>query len=232
MAEIFEPQSDHFGGTTPPQIHSIVSGEAVTSFRQCMRRYSWFDLSYYAFGSSGTFASAYVTNRQVGPSTLARGVHGYVLPIYAGWRGSLRVRSVPLTRYIYANGASFVGYHLLPESEIHTTMSRRKTTAASSGFQLVANQTEFEQLVDRTWTGQSITLAMQGSITAVELPYYSTRRFSTYLDALAFRHVVYYMNRLAQVFVHGNIGDEFFVATGDDFNCFFFLGVPAIWHIP
>ena len=198
-----------------------------------MKRYSWLHISRFTESLGSGFIRAHIVNRRVGPEHMPRSIHGYVLSAYAGWRGSFRIRSKPVTRYVHVSGAANVDFHVLPVTGFTSVIARRtRLTEDKDDTVLYESATQFETSMDRTWTGEQVAIEVQGQTTAIELPFYGIRRFFTSAQNLAFRHAVYYNASPSQPFAFIALQDEFFAATGDDFNCFFFLGVPAIWVSP
>jgi hypothetical protein len=209
----------------------FLSGEKVNSFRTCMKRFGLrrrvgVTLTQAAFSTvySSMYTSAYALLR--GDPTLPGGgtnapmsVMGYVTPCFAGWRGSVRMK------YFQLGDTPAGGY------------AHRGDTPADTGF---TNLTEFTDhgvalSTMETFSGAQYTNPVSGGNLEFEIPWYADVRFSQPAKefdrasyALGARVTFTTTNPSNAEVVKMLVMDEL-QAIGEDYNLFFFLGVPPIW---
>jgi hypothetical protein len=208
----------------------FLSGEKVNSFRTCMKRFGLrrrvgVTLTQAAFSTvySSLYTSSYPLLR--GDSTAVGGgtnipmsMMGYAVPVYAAWRGSTRIK------YFQIGDIPAGGY-------IH-----RGDIPSDSGF---TNLTEFTDhgVALRTmeaFSGAQYTNSVSGGNLEVEIPWYSgvrftiPKRFNEASFALGARATFTTTNPTNAEQVKMLVMDEL-QAIGEDYNLFFFLGVPPMW---
>ena len=229
------------GGKEIPVCHSFLSGEAINTFRTCLKRYSlirrlsWYNpnmpaTSVVTFSSqcNGYFpVRAYNVDTVRFPGTL----HAYVSSAYSGWRGSTRVRIIPAIEQSQSLDVD-VGSPKIARFENAAWGDPETMTAALS----VTAFDEHAYTKDQSWSGTQVTNDAAGGVLAVELPYYAAERFATTgrspsntSASLGAEFDVSAVNKgttPASLFVSWDL----YMNVGEDYNLFFFLGVPAIWR--
>jgi hypothetical protein len=155
----------------------------------------------------------------------------YLTPAYGGWRGAIRYK-----------------YLLLPYSatEHHATHSVSRFPE-SSGYNSVnllsvgsSPNTSARNMLrqDTGWSGMTVSPAHTQPVLEVELPFYSPNRFAyakaltvdggySYDDTDTMNHR-YVVNATDDA--NTRLSVRRYVATGEDFNLFFFTNVPTMWE--
>ena len=205
------------GGQPMAHKDCILGAEQVHSFRACLKRYAYFDQLFHSYFGLSSIRNTLITDRMVSPSSLIDGsIQKYVISCFSGWKGSWRIRVVPISRQ-EVNG---------PNAPIYpnpvTSISRIDATVNAT-FQTTGGPLE----VGVEWSGTAISAPNSSGVLGVELPYYNQVRFSTFAEVIAsFRHMIF-LGRPQNVVTE--TVDDVYVSVGNDFNLFFFLGVPPLW---
>jgi len=217
------------GGTDSLEhINCLLGCESVHSFRTCLRRYCFRETNKTSVGASGQRSIAIQIRRGVDPSAFPSGtMMNYVSQSYYGWRGSMRVRTVPICRYLYQDEST---PGIISVNQPFLTVISRVQSTTDSNITEQGNLSSW--FVDDYWSGTQITTEPMSFATSIELPYYSNTRFSkTFEDE---RVLTYELATTVQVISGAgtsftNVSDLHIACPGDDFGFFFFLGVPALW---
>lgn len=212
------------GGHEVDHLPCLLGVEEVTSFRTCLKRYNFFKKTFAdSFNSAGS-TLALVNEFSVSPWNHSQGsMIRYVSSNYSGWRGSMRVRAIPLGRYL-----SFETDNKIWFPYMFATTINRKHAPADTTY----TTTLVEDSIDEFWSGSQFSVDNMSQAVAIELPFYATARFITEdadsrVRALTFSHVVYRARNSHSVTTQTE--DLFTTAIGDDFGLHFFLGVAPVW---
>lgn len=223
------------------QMLHVHYGEAVTSFRQCLKRYNlhtvsginvsravWYrriqnNLPYHKGRAPGALHGGYSYSKMT--------LLNYLLPAYTGYRGSSRWKymlfggDVNLNSYMSATRLPFGGGF----EEVSTVDQGVRTTRLMN----------YEALINLpdSWPGVCATSTNVNPVLEVELPYMSNLRFGfakqANLTSATFNN---YYHRLDANCGSGvnNIRTAVrlacFNSVGEDFNMFFFTGCPIAYR--
>lgn len=211
------------GGKQQDVVTDIIAGEKIVSFRQCMKRYAHFEL--FSVNTVQVNTTLAATNtRVINPKNTKSGsIHNFALSNFAGWKGSFRMRFVPISRsvitYSTGNGTFF------NSNSLSSARAGRITDPSYGSF--VATYTDVDQSFG--WDGMQIAPRVSGEVLSIELPYYDTKRFrSVDDDTLGVIHQVIWAAHPSYLGL-SFMQDDVYISIGDDFNTFFFLGVQPIW---
>jgi len=218
-------------------VSRVVGGERVRSFRSCLRRYQmeksdWIS----AYIPSGTW-KIYNLRYSTCPTKLYYGfglytpgmtMSCYVASAYSGYRGSRRFKMVQYNRLTH-NGDSALF------AKPTDTMVKGGWVNAADGDTVVdhTNYTFWQEANKDSWRGVVIAAEPASKVLDFEVPFYSNQRFlpttqeSTTVKQQA-QMTCSYRNAIPYAII-----DEFsldvYSSIGDDYNLFFFCGVPPIW---
>lgn len=111
------------------------------------------------------------------------------------------------------------------------------TPVTTSSILTEDNFNERGYVKDQAWSGTQVTNDAAGGVLAVEIPWYSNIRFNyTYVGNVISKALGYEFDAIA---INKGITDDslfvswdHYVSVGEDYNVFFFLGVPALWNVP
>lgn len=240
----------------------VYFGDPVVSFRQCLKRYQFVRAaSIETTGTAAQSASkkfAYFTTptvplfRGFTNGGVDRAIHttvgtstaynftkftllNYLLPAYAGRRGGLRWK-----------------YHIVGMTTSATSAMIVSDSAPGSGYgsgwaQIAVGQSTLPQPSTRhaqwltywphTWCASHATLLEQNPTLEVEFPYYSLSRFvparKLNYSAAGDASVPFHTVRIAGTFASAEVPALLsYVSVAEDFNLFFFSGVPIIYSYP
>lgn len=216
------------GGNPMSHLECVLGSEEIASFRACLRRNNFFKATHitdnYPNGSRYFYFSNYVS---IDPGNHPEGtMMKYVSSNYAGFRGSMRFRSYPLTRF----GFNFVGsssaYQWTPAT--FRTIVDRSWSPSDLGSVTSSPSGDFRW--DEMWSGAQFSTKEMSEVTSIEVPYYSRFRFHSATEderVLTLRHTVVQQ----PITPNGNTecGDVFTTSIGSDFMLYFFLGVAPMW---
>lgn len=216
-----------FGNTKIMDTDLVYYGEGIDSLRTLLRRYTY--VTHYTMSTSSLGAKQ-VVERKLSAFPLLRGtVFGtatlaansllsYVAPLYKGWRGSIRWKWVKVgsdNNNGFTSNATFVIRQ--PNSNMSNDVSYTQTTISNPRNDVGAGVIGY---IDE----QAPTLEF-------EVPFQVNRRFANARIAENQRSPSYYSVRS---FMRDN-GTAFhtkeywsYVAAGEDFQLFFFAGVPRL----
>jgi hypothetical protein len=237
--------SDGFSWLADP----VIAGEHITSFRQCVKRYSQHTLlgasaiasnNYLAIHKQPAFPYYYGADTlgvdRVGAVPVNRCTNtilNWITPAYTGWRGSLRWKIVPFGAPCcsWFMGAKRCGSDCSYEDnwvEIDIVNSANPSTVSR------AMREDFQADVAGGWDGIVVTSTQHNPVLEFEIPYYNRRRFITPEEHQAIASSegmgwwLYFGKSAA-----ATLGDRFvfntYVAAGEDFSLFFFSGIPRMY---
>jgi hypothetical protein len=234
--------------TSDPTYH-VFFGEQITSFRQMMKRYNYANCYiidvptemfinsniapalplYRGYAPDAIHPSSGFANFNFVPMTLIN----WLMPCFAGWRGSLRWKAMFLWQGRPLD-------HALPLMSV----TRLRAVNGYVNNNLIIPQNASDSLTNEIYTiefndthnGHAATPALQNPILEFEVPFYSTRRFGNARDATL---ITGSTNAGASVklstatFSGANTGEQAvmrkYVAIGEDFNFHFFKGIPYLY---
>lgn len=233
-------------------LNKVFTGESITSFRQMIKRYNL----HTCVANNGS--TPVVTQTQQGMFPYLRGdvagaihqtgtlqsynycntimIH-WVTYVFSGWRGSTRWKllprgiiseNAPITMYAQRWNRKFLDYDSRVGSLLSTLTPSEAGFSAVSGL-TISNISEFAKspngLNGIAWTYDRVNPALE-----FEVPYYDTKRFepgkrenlTEDLDK-GFETNVYYDG-------NGTTAINYYVAAGEDFQPFFFTGMPRLFY--
>lgn len=242
---------------TLPQTNLMYTGESIQSFRTMLKRYNrW--MTFGATGNPA--GAAYVKYEGKAFPLLRGNVNGayhntstaaaynycntillhWVTYMFSGWRGGIRYKVIPKRGIQYcditasrhtANGGTFSivsgNYTELPLS----SLSEIAESTVYSGSQLDAEQTGHE--------GLAYTTSQVNPVLEFEVPWYSQYRFSpgktqnwATLDDDYSQFMTIFIN---QIYDRPDYTPavgcyDLFVAAGEDYQTFFFTGLPRMYY--
>jgi hypothetical protein len=231
------------GDRIPKTFNTFTSGETVKSLRTLLKRYflrrsivATTDVQTGTYNSIKWTGTAYPYMPDVpfpGSSTgVFRGpftIHSLVAYCYAGWRGSFRIKLLPA---LIGNGNQW------PRASI--TVSRGTFVRMEDPTYLPHSRNQFganncDEIFDYSFNGCQVSNEASGNVLDFEIPWYSNERFGPILPDPVARNMSYeaslYVDNptdaVRSVFgIYKEYG-----AIGEDYNLFFFTGVPPIWFI-
>lgn len=239
------------------------SGEQITSFRQCIKRYSQHAIhgSYLEATTPKYQAFGYYVHKQpafpymygyepggVDEDGLGKPFNDctftlldYLAPAFAGWRGSLRWKIMPIqapccswmleAKRCGSNCNYEDNFVYFNQDDFASSNPKAFTTAIRS---------ELQSDLQGGWDGIVTTATQHNPVLEFSIPYYNNRRFmtlqrNTALDSSA--GMGWWMR-----FTNTSAGQgdpvvtpaksiilNSYVAAGEDFNFFFFRGVPRLY---
>jgi len=233
------------GGSELPQTMRVfTAGECVKSWRTILKRYTLrrsiminSTIPIDKFASIYFSGNAYPYMPDVPYPNVSGGVfrgpftpHALIFYCYAGWRGSYRTKLLPA---VIGNGQQW--------SSTSMTVARGNAIEVSDPILQLYDRDpngvhDFDADHDSSWSGCQISNPVQGNVLDFELPWYSGYRFSSPVVATVAREMGYEATTLLDN-PGANDRDVFaivkeFSAIGEDYNLFFFLGVPPLWYKP
>lgn len=227
-----------------PNSH-VFFGESFASVRTLLKRYcyhtSYLTSQSHAYIIESNFPSEpgqskvprHVTSAAATPPSTpytysAMTYLNWFVPCYVGWRGSLRSKYISALRSTYHNVRRFA-------EPVHQADCGINSYAISYGNPNIAARAHWGLL--RSTAGNDMTVMATDGATEVEFPFYSHRRFAParrFLDGSTTGgnewlgenggHLVAIASDASIPQYH----TVRFVAAGDDFSCFMFVGQPGI----
>jgi hypothetical protein len=174
---------------------------------------NWTGTSY--FGSPGiTYSGGTLRDPMI--------IQAYVTNAYSAWRGSTRHKIFPVSRshastITVARGEGLYG----------------DVSVSAVGANTVALRNALKPL-DESWSGCEVSTHASGHVVDIELPWYSQERFATPGSLNFGTNAMSYTATIPTIVTSaGNLGEVYseYSAIGEDFNTFFFLGVPPMWRL-
>ena len=230
------------GAPTNKSAAAFIAGESISSLRPLLKRYTIRD-AHYAFVSSLSGAIASVTvvgdnmepifrrdesaapsrnmerRGNVVPTTLYR----WILPAFAGYRGSRRGKLLPM-----GNRSSLGLSTWLQRADVSRFLAT-EVLGDSGDDQEELNS--YIDTVDSTGNGTIVSTTNMSGAIEYEMPWYERLRFTSRHLNTDVRNI--YNGILAQFFMAPDVGTVgkrvpvlHFEAAGDDWNVFYFKGVP------
>ena len=229
------------GGNEKLDVFSIIAGESIDSFRTCMKRYTLLrrivwddDVLPGVIQSMITSTTPYPEIRRPAipafwsdfPTTM----YGYVHYAYYGFRGSTRYRYVPRIAGSEAPLDLFISSASVSRDD---AVGNTAPFTSDAIYQAAGTMDAVAFDTDESWSGTIVTNKVAGDVLECEVPFYGFFRF-----AIAGAGLSRGLGHSLQAFAI-NTGDaevpvlqvwDQFISTGEDYNLFFFLGVPAMWR--
>lgn len=163
----------------------------------------------------------------------------YISKMFLGWRGSIRWTFDTSTLNVSGGSDQF--------NSVSTVISRGLTTARTARTKLLNNPATPIQNVNVTLVDDEDTAYFQGAfvgntsvnpLSSVEVPFYSNRRFEFVNYEQSFADIVEQPCYNFSTVLPGSASDtdisflRCFCSAGEDFNLFFFNGMPPIYYQP
>lgn len=165
----------------------------------------------------------------------------YLGPAYIGWRGGVRYRYVLKNANFLNTNVTIKGYRDPDESTTLGPETGEIVVQYSAANAVTAGKSPLDSLSPTLFTGNHTTLSESQNVLAIELPFYSTKRFALnqtlqpgnyaydYSDSM--RHAVEWQRIDNGGFSpQGGATFEVYVAAGDDFSFNYFLSAPALLY--
>lgn len=244
------PEIAMFGSpTAEDKLASIYMGERVASFRALIKRYCYQDTVGYATNAGPSTVFRLRHSRSPRPifrgytsqgintdpvlgtpvNAVATSILAYAMAPFAGWKGNLRYKFVPCQntirrpgRVVLSRGSTSSGY----------------TTDDSGVYQLTPDNLQFLGTKDCAgWAGALVTTTENSNVLEFEQPWYADSRFSQVVMSATKTGSNNGFNLNATTFFDDGqptespdfIGFDAWIAAGDEFNLFFFSGIPSMW---
>lgn len=228
---------------TDPSSH-IFHGEVFRSIRSLLKRYC-----YHSTLMLGEFDTRYVidsvfpiepgkprypTNATITPSPQnyeysTMTYLNWFTPCYVGWRGSLRSKFLPM-------GRSDMNIIVRRFAE-PLAMNERNVYARNLDYNNVGTSANIREML-KVGAGHAAYICNSDGAAEVDFPFYSPQRFAParrFLDGTGSGGNEWLGENagfmMAQVHVNGS-GISRFVAAGDDFSLFMFVGQPGVYRRP
>jgi hypothetical protein len=237
------PTIDHVGSTDSVlPLGLITSGEVVSSFRQCMKRYAFErmvgaskNLTGVRIGLVTMQGAAYPIYRGEVPSgglnqggtfnEVSTTIHSYVCGAFSQWRGSTRFK-------LYKACVMKPDYMVLSRGGGLASLN-----IAENFLRDFDNRCAVGVAIDDSWSGSQITTANQSDMLDFELPFYIKTRcaptkFFNATRALGWTLRAWFAPKPSEPNQDYELNYMVFRSVGEDFNVFFFLGVPPMWYTP
>lgn len=226
------------GKSTNLSIMGVLAGEQVTSFRVLLKRYCLNRfIPYIAAVGAGGYARVtwsgngyfpnpgepQITNLFEGSNT----IQAYFTRAFAGWRGATRFKLLPATNAISGGTSSYSllinrGDAYWADPDISTALMDKN--GVRSMYDL-----------EESWSGSLVTNPVSGNTAQFEIPWYAAQRFAftspaTFgSSAIGYEATLLQANPLSTTVTLSGVFMEY-VSVGEDFNTFFFVGVPPLFQ--
>jgi hypothetical protein len=241
---------------TMPATNLAFTGESILSFRTMLKRYNrwltfgrgtdadacWINLQAKAFPAlrGNVTGAIHTTATATSYNYVNTVLLHWVTYMFSGWRGSIRYKVIPRRGIQYCD---IMASRHTANGGIFSIASGAYTTAALSSQSEIAESTVLSgSTADAEQTGHegvAYTNSHVNPVLEFEIPYYSQFRFapgktqnwSTASDDFA-QHYSVFVN---QVNDRPDIGIsvgcyDMFVAAGEDFQTYFFTGLPRMYY--
>lgn len=224
----------------------VYSGEAITSWRQCLKRYCFHNASK-AYLGSGSSSIAIIGRMNRPDFPLYRGfqtdgVHAtaaaqpynyvrptilnWVTPAYVGWRGGIRWKYHVMTNNLSNINGCTLTVNRIP---FNPGWNQSETSFATSNTSSVIARA-FTAAYPTMWQGGSVTNTTTNPGINVEVPYqFNGRYFNARRKDMATPNTGFRAHEA--VYISSTQGPVLgaYCAAADDFTCFFFVSVPIVW---
>lgn len=221
------------GGDVKPEVFSIVCGEVIPSFRTCLKRYGGirtvlvdYDAVVDNFAKIDLYCGSVVPMKEqkIGGTEYAQSttLFSYVSQCYAGVRGAFRVKLVPILNDSTAKRLPPLMFRRKSDVNWSPAVAVNYPKTAP-GIESYHNDND-----GGSWDGVVHGNELTGGVVEAEVPYYSNRRFRSPSTPLAGHEGGGYIITIASEAVQ--MIYRHFVSAGEDYNLFFFLGVPTVWR--
>jgi hypothetical protein len=239
---------------TTPESSIAVAGEKFTGFRQALKRYNKHAVQASAAQADapGNTQNVY-RNELVQPAIpyppgyepvlgvnsvpgMARGnyccqtMFSYILPCFAGWRGSIRWKTVPICYCTDCIGTQTVA-RCGTNCDYSQNFDNVEVTVIDPAGSVSSAIAEYFTYLDYNgWDGAAIAISNVNCALEWEIPYYNRFRFQTYNhDVAKYKSEGLGFRWRAEYCGGGKMFFNTYCAAGEDFNAFFFRGVPCMW---
>jgi hypothetical protein len=233
-----------------PQLNSVYTGEAIASFRQMLKRYGfWMGLgdlgSKLVYGRRSQFPYLRGNVANAVNSTLAPGPYNYcntlllhwVVLAFSGYRGSIRYKMLPIQIGDERDSIDFLinRSEISPLDPLYSDGTTASLTFGSNVDATVIGMPGADPTLPTTWFDGTTGVAYQnGRVNQAcefEVPYYSRFRFTpgkqeSHTGAAIFDGAWDYR---MQMKTNSNATIQIFCAAGEDFQTFFFTGLPPLY---
>lgn len=238
-------ESLHDVGNTAPidYLAHVCMGERIASFRQLLKRYCYSD-SVYAHGAIvDNSVFRFIHTRAIEPMIrgyTSKGVHtdpsnqkkvdanactmiNFVSTMFHSWRGSIRYKFVPT-----------VGINHRPSRVYLSRGNKAYSYEDTEVYKLDADNLTFMGTNDQPgWTGSLISTPEASNVLEAQFPFYSDRRFNfvRVSDFTGAQDLGLQLTALvnAEKGTDVEVGYDVWIAGGEDYNLFFFIGIPTLW---
>jgi hypothetical protein len=225
------PTNEDVGGDHEDSIFRVLAGDRISSFRPLLKRYQLLRVisGYENGGVSGDFYRVYWNTKLDGRIQITAGdvrptpLLDYCRYAFSGQRGSYRYKFLP---YYFSRDAGVIG----TRSE-YATSDITKQIAPSGNDALIT-----QKMWQFSLAGEVVSNSAAGKIVEMEMPYYSWWRFDPVVNNND-RNLEYAATATMEVLTDARPNDPFsfaageYISVGEDYNVFYFLGVPPMWRI-
>lgn len=248
-------------GKVSPETNLVFAGETISSFRQLLKRYSrWRSLclgsdtgKHFRYRQKFSWFPAYRGRPYQGnipDATAAATGYAYntttllhwVSLAFRGMRGSTRFKFVP---YVVSNGDTNIsgtmerysnddGFEFFDRVITQQTSLTTQSEAAWFGMRNTVDGHNDDRLM-QTANGAAVFHSAVNPTCEVEIPYYCNRRFvsgrhTNWMDWDTYQVGGFYLN------LHGFMSFQtyanLFQSVGEDFQVYFFMGLPKMYYEP
>lgn len=232
--------------TVTAKMPLITHGESVLTFRATLKRFQYNrsifngtppSVSKIQFFEAGE--TSYPYYRGYNPTGLDTyqgqpfnygpfNIHSWICGCFSGWKGSMRIKMIPT--FSKTSDPDYL--------EVHRGDGRRSAGTTLEYDDDEANYKILRKEIDESWEGAQRTLDVQGNVLDVEVPWYTDARFAnTYVGDNTLSNGLA-ATGTALTYPRDRDTDEpfrqiydIYRAIGEDWNCFFFTGLPPIWEV-
>lgn len=217
--------------------NDVFFGEAITSFRQVLKRYTLHKISVTPTGPGQFARYTYHSNAFPGYRTHTDGTFRkianvtmvqYVASAFVGWRGGLR------WKIYHSAGQSSTPTGFASVTRLLNSDATEPTVTTENYSDVTLLSTALMEDILPGSTGVTVTAVGQHPSIEVEIPFQTNARFAVcknrYLPTL-FNDSSYRYDYWASG--QGNnwpIRLDTYLSTGEDFSCFFFTGAPTQYY--
>jgi len=227
----------------PATTSIFTSGESVKSWRTILKRYTLRrsiminqTIPNNFFASLYFSGNAYAYMPDIPYPDVSGGIflgpftpYSLIYNCFAGWRGAYRFKLLPAT---VGNGQQWASTSLKVSRGNNNTLSDviMQLYGRDPGG---VHAFDFDH--DYSWNGSQMSNPVQGNVCDFELPWYANQRFAATHAAIISREMGYEATALVDNPSEAGERDIFAIineygAIGEDYNLFFFTGVPPLWY--
>lgn len=254
-------KSENIGvnSSSMPATNLVYTGESIQSFRTMLKRYNrWLTMGVF----SGTPGIAWLNLEALAFPALRGAVAGainftitgtnynyvntvllhWVTYMFSGWRGGIRYKVLPKRGIQYCDITA--SRHVSNGNAFSVTQGDLDPATLNSQSQIAASTVLDGSTKDKEQTGHeglAYTTSLVNPVLEFEVPYYSKYRFapgktqnwSGINDDFAQHYTVYIQQINDRADLAGSVGTyDVFCSIGEDFQTFFFTGLPRMYYEP